>query len=115
MNTKQNETTNHLDEKLSIRNQSTVAVDATLVGYGSAETVVTPLRVPAAPPLSRKLKFLVGEFTGLLFIVVSALFIYALPVWMAKQGTMRIAMNRLIKRTVDILGATVGLVVSAPI
>ena len=100
---------------MSIRNQSTVAVDSTLVGYGSADTVVAPVRVPTTPAASRKLNFLVGEFTGLLFIIVSTLFIYALPAWMAKPGAMRIAMRRLIKRTVDIIGATVGLVLSAPI
>lgn len=99
---------------MSIRNQSTVAVDATFVGYGSAETVVAPLRVPVAPP-SKKLKFLVGEFTGVLFIVLSTFYIYALPVWMAKPGALRDALNRMIKRTVDIFGATVGLVLSAPI
>ncbi len=105
----------HTDEKMSIRNQSTVAVDATLVGYGSAETVVEPLRLPTAPPVSTKLKFLVGELTGLLFIVFSTLCIYALPAWMTRPEAYRVAMRTVIKRTIDILGASVGLVLSAPI
>jgi lipopolysaccharide/colanic/teichoic acid biosynthesis glycosyltransferase len=106
---------NHPNERMSIRNQSTVAVDATLVGYGSAETVVAPSRVAPPPSLSRKFNFLVGELSGLLFIIVSTLYIYALPVWMARPGAMRIAMRRLTKRTVDILGGIVGLILSAPL
>jgi len=106
---------NHPNEKMSIRNQSTIAVDVTLVHYGTADAVVAPIRPVQAPPLSRKFKFLVGELTGMLFIALSTLYIFTVPMALAKPGVLKATMNRLIKRTVDILGALVGLVLLAPL
>jgi lipopolysaccharide/colanic/teichoic acid biosynthesis glycosyltransferase len=103
------------DEKMSIRNQSVIAVDSALLGYGTADSVALPRRSQPAPSLSRKAKFFIGELTGLLFIGLSLLYIFAVPLALAKPGAIGLAMNRLMKRTVDIIGATVGLILSAPL
>ena len=95
---------------MSIRNQSTVAVDAGLLRYGAADAVLMRPRPPGAAP-SRKLKFFVGEWTGLLFIVLSFLYIFAAPRALTGSGAIKAAMNRLMKMTIDIVGAVVGLVI----
>ena len=105
---------NHPNEEMNIRNQSTVAVDAALLGYGSAETVVVEQRLPVARP-NRSLKFMLGELTGLAFIALSTLYIFVSPRALAKPGAIGAMMNRLIKRIIDIVGATVGLILASPI
>jgi lipopolysaccharide/colanic/teichoic acid biosynthesis glycosyltransferase len=99
---------------MGIRNQSSVAVDAALLGYGTADTVLTRPRPLAAPP-RRKLKFFLGELSGLVFIALSTVYIFLVPASLAKPGAIRALMNRIIKRTIDIIGASVGLILAAPI
>jgi lipopolysaccharide/colanic/teichoic acid biosynthesis glycosyltransferase len=103
-----------LNEEMSIRSQSTVAVDSALFGYGRADSAVVSTRPLASRP-SRNSKFLLGELTGLLFIALSTIYIFAVPQAMAKPGAVGVTMNRLIKRIIDIVGATVGLILSAPL
>lgn len=106
---------NSTEEKMSLRSQSIVAMDSAVLGYGSVDSMVLPRQPLPAPSLSRKAKFFLGEMTGLVFIGLSLLYIFAVPLALAKPGAIGNAMNRLIKRTVDILGAMVGLLLSAPI
>ena len=105
---------NQPNEEMSIRNQSTVAVDSALFGYGRADSAVVSTRPLASPP-SRNSKFLLGELTGLLFIALSTIYIFVVPLALAKPGAVGVTMNRLIKRIIDIVGATVGLILSAPL
>ena len=106
-------------EKLSIHNETSVVLDSAALHYGISDsfTVVRPYRQLFHGPvgLSQKLKFFVGELTGLVFITLSTFYILAMPVAFARPGELKAAMNRTIKRMVDILGATVGLVLSLPL
>jgi lipopolysaccharide/colanic/teichoic acid biosynthesis glycosyltransferase len=106
---------NHLNEKLEIRSNTSVALKAGVLQYGSAQTIPAPSMPLPSQPASNRLKFFVGELSGILFIALSTVFIYVVPESLAKRGALRIAMNRLIKRTLDIIGASVGLILSAPL
>jgi lipopolysaccharide/colanic/teichoic acid biosynthesis glycosyltransferase len=105
----------HANEKLQIRSHTSVAVNPGILRYGTADAVLAPPRPLRTPAISWRLKFFVGELTGVLFIMLSTLFIFLVPASLAGQGALRAAMNRLIKRTLDVIGATVGLVLVAPV
>lgn len=105
----------HSNEKLQIRSHTSVAVNPGILRYGTADAVLTPPRSLRTPPITWRLKFFVGELTGVLFIMLSTLFIFLVPASLAGQGALKAAMDRLIKRTLDLIGATVGLVLVAPI
>jgi len=107
---------NERNEHPGINNQSSLAVDSAVLHYGTADSiaVVRPVRLP-----SRKrpvgFKFFIGELTGILFILLTSAYILLVPSRMARAGELRSAMNRAIKRTIDIFGATVGLLLTAPL
>jgi len=100
---------------MHIRSHSTVAVRAEVLRYGTADAVLVPARQFPQPSESGRLKFFVGEISGILFISLSTLFILAVPATLARRGALKIAMKRLTKRTLDIFGATVGLILAAPL
>jgi lipopolysaccharide/colanic/teichoic acid biosynthesis glycosyltransferase len=106
---------NHLNEKLEIRSHSSVAVEAGVLRYGSADSIaLPPVALPSQQP-SVRFKFLLGELSGILFITLSTVFIFAVPASLAKRGALKAVMNRLIKRTIDVLGSLIGLVLTAPL
>jgi lipopolysaccharide/colanic/teichoic acid biosynthesis glycosyltransferase len=106
---------NHPNGKLEIRSHSSVAVEAGVLRYGSADTItIPPIALPSQQP-SVRFKFLLGELSGILFIDLSTVFIFAVPASLAKRGTLKAVMNRLIKRTIDVLGSLIGLVLTAPL
>lgn len=100
----------------AVDNQSTLAVESAALRYGTADTisVVRPVRVPAKKR-HHSLKFFIGEITGLTFILLTSIYILCVPSRLARAGELRAAMNRFVKRTIDILGAVVGLVLAAPL
>jgi len=104
---------------MSIRSHTSVAVDSTAIGYGMVSTL--PVSGPRGADDSRskdffwKLKFVVGEITGLLFIVFSALYIFGKPAWITQTGVLKDVTNRFVKRAIDIVGASVGLLLTLPL
>ena len=106
---------NHPGEKLQIRSHTSVAVTEGVLRYGTADAVLTLPRPVQTTPAAGRLKFFVGEFTGILFIALSTLFIFVVPTSLAGRGALKGTMNRLIKRTLDIAGAAVGLLLASPL
>ncbi|MBI5267331.1 MAG: sugar transferase [candidate division Zixibacteria bacterium] len=85
-------------------------------GFASAVDVAIPYRPSVtAPTIPQQLRFYLGELTGLLFVVLSTLFILAMPAGLTRRGEVSAWMNRIVKRTIDILGAGVGIILTAPI
>ncbi|MCP4601799.1 MAG: hypothetical protein GY847_15010, partial [Proteobacteria bacterium] len=107
------------NDRSSIDNQSTAATGASTLRYGMTESFVVnrPGRSLVAKPVapSKKLKFLLGEVSGLLFIVLSTFYAFVMPVSLTQAGGLKAAMNRSLKRTLDIIGASVGLLLAAPL
>ncbi|MEW5797028.1 MAG: sugar transferase [Candidatus Zixiibacteriota bacterium] len=106
---------NHPEEKMHIRNHGSMAVEAGVLRYGSADSIVVPPITAPSRPVFGRLKFFVGELSGLLFIALSTMFIFVVPATLARRGALKTAMNSVIKRTIDIVGATVGLLMVAPL
>jgi len=59
-------------------------------------------------------KFFVGELVGLFFILLVIGYILVVPAALAKPGAIKGLFNRMIKRTIDIIGSMVGLILTAP-
>jgi lipopolysaccharide/colanic/teichoic acid biosynthesis glycosyltransferase len=91
-------------------------LDAAIVRYGVADpiTVRRPFIIPGEIRRHR-FNFLVGEITGLLFILLSSVYILVMPSGLARAGALKTAICKAVKRTIDILGAAVGLVLTAPL
>jgi lipopolysaccharide/colanic/teichoic acid biosynthesis glycosyltransferase len=92
-----------------------MTVNSAVLGYGRADALEMPTHVLPTPSAVQQAKFLLGELTGLLFIMLSTIYIFALPSSLAQPGAIKLAMNRSVKRTLDIVGAIVGLILSAPL
>jgi lipopolysaccharide/colanic/teichoic acid biosynthesis glycosyltransferase len=95
------------------------AVPANMADYGLATTVdsVVPSYGVASlePSLGLQLRFYIGELSGLLFVGLTTLFIMAVPASLTRSGMLSGLMRRIFKRTLDILGASVGIILTAPL
>ncbi len=95
------------------------AMPADMADYGLATTVETA--VPSygvqafEPTLGLQLRFYIGELSGLLFVGLTTLFIMAVPASLTRSGMLGGLMRRTFKRTIDILGASVGIILTAPL
>ena len=103
------------NHKLQIRSHTSVLADPGVLRYGTADVVLAPSRPLPSPRVHGRLKFFVGEVTGVLFIGLSTLFVFVVPVSLSRRGALKFAMNRLIKRTLDIVGSAVGLALVSPV
>lgn len=86
------------------------------VGFASGrETALPRITTPVyTPDLAFKSKFLLAEMLGLLFVVVSTLYIFAMPSVITRPAALKNMLTRFVKRTVDIVGSIVGLILSLP-
>jgi lipopolysaccharide/colanic/teichoic acid biosynthesis glycosyltransferase len=95
------------------------AVPANAMNYGVATAVdsaVPSYSISALDPtIGQQLRFFVGEVTGLMFVAMTTFFIMAVPASLSRQGMLSGLMRRVFKRTIDILGATVGIILTAPV
>lgn len=101
---------------MNLNSRDSVAVARSHSGYGVAESYDGARSYPVdlSVDLGTKLRFLGAEITGLWFVLLSAMFIFAVPANMTRAGQLSVMVNRGIKRTVDIIGALVGLILSLP-
>jgi len=106
-------------ERSSVESQSTVATGTPALRYGMTESFVVnrphPSIAPSRPSASKKLKFFLGELSGLLFIILTTLYAFVMPASLTQAGGLKAVMNRTVKRTLDIIGASVGLLLAAPL
>jgi lipopolysaccharide/colanic/teichoic acid biosynthesis glycosyltransferase len=94
------------------------AIPARGMSYGMATAIdaAIPYRPRMqAPTIPQNLRFYLGELTGLLFVIVSTLFIMAVPATLARQGALSDMMRRTAKRTIDIFGALISIALTAPV
>ena len=108
----------HTDGKANIQHESTVALPAATVRYGTATGInlARPLRENKSRLSGAQwIRFYVGELTGLFFIFLSMAYIFAVPAKLAGQGKLRALMFRTVKRAIDIVGAMVGIVLTFPV
>lgn len=110
---------NNLTNKAGIQSESAVAIPMTSAGYGSA-AVVDAVRVQRTESVtlshSQQLSFYYGEyFRGIMFVLATTFFILVVPAFMVKPARLRTMLNKVAKRTIDIVGSIVGLILTLPL
>lgn len=97
---------------------ATVAFESRSLQYGVANSASMPAPVSyptLTPDLPLKLRFFAGEMFGFLFVLMSTLYIFVVPASLSRPALIQAMVNRVLKRTLDILGAIVGLMLTSPL
>ncbi|MEW6049644.1 MAG: sugar transferase [Candidatus Zixiibacteriota bacterium] len=105
-------------ERSNIQSETTVALrqDQYLYGSASGISIPRPLSVPVPPSgLVDQLRFLAGEVYGILFVLVSTAYIFAMPTSLTRPGQLKAMVNGFLKRALDIVGAATGIILCFPI
>ena len=110
---------NSAQSNMHIRNQDAATLARTEYTLGSASSVSIPVKSGASAanlgPLEQ-LRFFACEYLhGVLFVACSLLFVLAFPAVLTKPAKVKVMLGRFTKRSLDILGAIVGLVCSLPV
>ena len=110
---------NNMNNKLNSNTENTtVALNQRNISYGVASGVDLSNPYLYTPDIAYdlifKFKFLIGEIFGLLFIVFTSFYIFAVPDFLTKPYRLKMVMNNAIKRTLDVIGALVGLILALP-
>ncbi len=107
------------NNQLNYSGEQTITLNRRNVSYGYAtvrEAVVPRSVAPSyAPDVAFKSRFLLAEVFGLLFVAFSTLYIFGLPSVLTKPGQFKLMIQKAVKRTCDIVGATVGLLLCLPL
>ncbi len=111
---------NNQNQNINIRSQSEHAVNIPQqrYNYGSAATVesVQDTAVVGGLTFSEQLHFFFSEyFKGFLFVILTSVFIFAVPKLMTESRTRRLAMYDFTKRSMDILVAIIGMILTLPV
>ncbi|UCG62273.1 MAG: sugar transferase [Candidatus Zixiibacteriota bacterium] len=101
-----------------IQSQDAVAIPRQSMTYGMASGLSAPAAVlpdAEAMGLSTQLSFIFSEyFKGLLFVLLMTTFIFAVPRVLTRRGSLGAMIAAFIKRTMDIAGSVVGLILTLP-
>jgi lipopolysaccharide/colanic/teichoic acid biosynthesis glycosyltransferase len=103
-----------------LKNDSAVVARPLSSPYGHASGATTTITV--ARPMTNvadlsglsRLQFWAGEVLGLLFVALSSIYIFVVPVSWTRQSLAEGVMRRVVKRVVDIIGSLIGLIVTSP-
>ncbi len=111
---------NNTNQKLNIRSQSehVVSIPSREYSYGSASTVEAAQEASSIGTLtfSEQLNFLFAEyFKGFLFVILTSVFIFAVPKLLTESRTRALTIYNFVKRTMDIVGAIVGIILTLPV
>ena len=112
---------NNTNQNQNIRSQSehVVSIPQQRFGYSSATTVESAQEMNIASStltFSEQLNFLFSEyFKGFLFVILTSVFIFAIPKLMTEQRARYIAMYDFMKRSMDVIGGFVGMLLTLPV
>lgn len=106
--------------KLQSTDNKVITIPGDSVSYGSATGLFVDSLVtrPIGNTLSVKgnlLYFSCEYLSGVLFLLLSIVFVIAVPKGLSKPGDLSLMVNRTVKRTTDIISAIVGLVLTSPL
>jgi lipopolysaccharide/colanic/teichoic acid biosynthesis glycosyltransferase len=105
-------------ENSSIQSETTVALEQNQYVYGTASglTIPRPIALPIPPAgTADQLRYWAAEAYGILFVILSTVYIFAMPASLTRPGQVRAMVNGFLKRTLDVIGAVTGIVLCAPI
>ncbi|MBN1211258.1 MAG: sugar transferase [candidate division Zixibacteria bacterium] len=97
---------------------TTVVLNQRNINYGIASGLDLTRPYLYTPELAYdlifKLKFFMAEMFGLLFVLFSTFYIFAVPEALTRPEHLKVMFNNAVKRSIDILGAVVGLILALP-
>lgn len=102
----------------NIQSETAVALDRSQYLYGSASglAIPRPITLPAPPAGAvDQLRYWASEGYGILFVIFTTVYIFAMPAALTKPGQAKAMVNGFLKRALDILGAITGIVLCVPI
>lgn len=110
---------NNLTSKSSIQSESAVALPISSAGFGAAAGV-DAVRIQHSESLtlsySQQLSFYYGEyFKGIMFVLATTMFILVVPAFLARPARLRAMLSKAAKRSIDIVGALLGLILTLPL
>ncbi len=110
---------NNINNKLNSNTENTtVVLNQRHISYGIASglDLTRPYlyNPDLAYDLAFKMRFFIGEMFGLLFVLFSTFYIFAVPEVLTRPERIKALFNSLLKRTIDIVGAVVGLLLTSP-
>jgi lipopolysaccharide/colanic/teichoic acid biosynthesis glycosyltransferase len=112
------EMNNNLDSQMNLNSETAASIDIAEVRYGLAsgvEAVSPPAPAGGSLTFGNQLSYIFSEyFVGLLIVLCSAIFVFVVPGWIVKPDVARRMISNVIRRTVDITGALVGMILTLP-
>ncbi len=106
----------NVQDNLRTPSDTSIALPQRSLQYGVASGAVYPSQAGtvAAPDTATRLRFFTGELLGFMFVVLSTVYIFAVPASLSRPALIKAMVNRTVKRTLDIIGACVGLLLCIP-
>jgi lipopolysaccharide/colanic/teichoic acid biosynthesis glycosyltransferase len=108
-----------LTSKANIQSETAVALPASSTGHGLAAgttTVSIDRTGTSAMSYSTHLSYYYGEyFKGIMFVLATTMFILVVPAFLARPARMKTMLGRAVKRSIDVIGALVGMVLTLPV
>jgi len=97
-------------------NTATLAGNQFSMGVATSVDVSVPVSSSTATlGFLDQLRYLYCEYIrGVLFLFISLAFIFAVPIALTRPEKMKEVINRIVKRTIDVTGAVVGLLLTLP-
>lgn len=110
---------NSLNNRVTYGNENAATLTRQDVSYGvAAGAEATSPRTASVATLNflDQLRYFYCEHVkGMLFLTLSLLFIFVVPIAFARPEKLRAMVSRYVKRSIDIVGAAVGLIVALPL
>jgi len=108
------------DTRLQSTDNKVISVPRETMVYGSVSGVANDVVIsePKGNSLTARgnlLYFSCEYLTGVLFLLLSIVFVVVVPKGLSKPGDLVLMVNRTVKRTTDIISALIGLVLTSPL
>lgn len=109
----------NIKSEFGLTGKSAAAYSSEAISYGSVSEITFPQPqavVNGSLTLAQRANYLYCEhLKGILFVLASAIFILAIPLAVTRAGWLKAMVQKVCKRSLDIIGALIGVVVTLPV
>lgn len=110
---------NSIKSEFDLAGESAAAYSSEAISYATVSEITFPqpqVVVSDSLTLAQRANYLYCEhLKGILFVLASAIFILAVPLAVTRAGWLKTMLGKVCKRSLDIVGAFVGLVLTLPV
>lgn len=110
---------NSIKSEFDLAGESAAAYSSEAISYATVSEITFPQPqavVSDSLTLAQRADYLYCEhLKGILFVLASAIFILAVPLAVTRAGWLKTMLGKVCKRSLDIVGAFVGLVLTLPV